>query len=378
MLEFDGPVRYTIVSDAEDRAVVVNVVSVEKLPRFKQFWTYRNDPIIRRVTYAQVDDLLSITTALYSSDVLVRSYEMDSPFRIVLNLRRKVSSPVLAASPDPRENVRVEPVKEPSSFQNAEAVANADSLVPSLVMQGDSVPRPTDDSVLTTDQPADSLAVLDETVAAIPADVLRKSRASDAVIFKSTGYLAANNRPRPALPVKAATSSRSNLPWIGMAAAVTFITMLLFVFFSQRKQKKVPPRKRKLAHRPERQSRTEVKTGLPPAAGRQQLEENFMQVLGRTLGAEPGGEGLIATSLRGQGATQRQRIPGKMPESEASRHVVTPSTQSRAAAPAFMEIASELELPLAPGKLTEEMAKKQLVGRDGVEFMRNIKRLHLN
>jgi hypothetical protein len=46
--------------------------------------------------------------------------------------------------------------------------------------------------------------------------------------------------------------------------------------------------------------------------------------------------------------------------------------------PEFTEIVNELNLIEHSGEISEEAAKKALIGRDGLEFMKSIKRLYLN
>lgn len=380
VIELNQAVKYTIVTDDEDELTIVNFLSVQNVADLGDIWVYKKDPILRQVTYSETAGIFSVTIALRQSDIRVEQYEMTSPFRVVLDFRLNRESLRKTVRPSvPSSGREVLAKAAPKVVQDStDTKAAAATLSP--------VPGPPDIPVSEEPEPgqsfkagADSIAVLEEFVANVPEEVLRHTRPADKIIFKSTGYRAAKMQKRQAKVTRPADLTGTSLLWISGAAFLVFNVMLGVMYFNR------PGRKKQPAPKLGRRQSTGMNRASGPNASsriarssRKNEDEDFMEVLKKALGPSQAESADVSSALMKNARNPSNGNARLTRDQQAARKAAAEFEEQPPQPPDFSEIVSELELPARSGEMTEAAAKEQLMGRDGAEFIRNIKRLHLN
>lgn len=375
VIELNQPVKYTAVTDDEDEVVILNFLSVAKNTDLGLIEVEENDPILQQVTYSQAGGILSVMIALRTADVQVAQYEMNRPFRVVLDFR--LSRPL--ARKIVRRPVKENPIKSEPKVMQAQTKTAQQAPSTSLVSRSEkkdaAIAEP--ESSLTSIEEVDSLVVLDEMVTNIPEAVLRQTRPADKIIFKSTGYRAANNRKRSQKTVRPAGLTGSALFWICAAAFLVFNVLLLVMYVNRPARKKQPgkkmPRRKAMG-----KNQVSPMAAPSPVSHQKAEDEDFMEILHKALGPKRTESMDLSAALKDNARASSQENAGRAEETPVYPRAVARHGDQRSHPPDFRQIASELDLPVRTDGMTEAAAKEQLVGKDGIEFMRNIKRLHLN
>lgn len=340
VIEFDAPVSYDVFRDDSNRAVMVEVLSSGRIAGFGEVELEDEDPILRRVSYGRNANLTSVTVFLKSAGVRIEHYTMTRPFRIVIDIFIRTAQDAAAGQDLPAKPSR-------------KAAAEIEKL---------------NSEQIKTDTESVSATRADSTVlnvANVPEAVLKKTTLQRPTVAAASKIV--NQSP--------AEAHRSNqrLFWLIGGAFVLLDAMLLFLYVNRRRGTKVPP-PQQTRHASQAAPAAQLVQTPPPTVDGQAFAEVLKSALEhdglKAVTAMPP-EGEVVALQDINRAVKIDSLIGSLTE-------VIAQPEAEPTPPDFKEIAQELELVDASGELSEEAARKQLIGRDGMEFMQNIKRLYLN
>lgn len=343
VIEFDAPVSYEVFRDDSNSAVIVEVLSSGRIAGFGEVELEDEDPILRQVSYGRNANLTSITVFLQSAGVRIEHYTMTRPFRIVIDIFTRTARDAAAIHDLPAKSFP-RPVTEKEKLNSERIKTDAEAVSATRA----------DSTVLN--------------VANVPQAVLKKTTLQrPAVAAASKKAQIVNQSP--------AEAHRSNqtLFWLIGGAFVLLDAMLLFLYVNRPRGTKVQPTQR-IRHASQVAPAAPLVQTPPTIVDGQAFAEVLKSALEHdglkpVTAAPPDDEAVAIEDINR--AVKIDSLIGSLTE-------VIAQPAAEPAPPGFKEIAQELALVDASGELTEEAARKQLIGRDGMEFMQNIKRLYLN
>ncbi len=319
VVQFAGAVRYRLTTNPAARTITIKVEGVDHINSLRRVAVAPKDAILDAVRFFKDADRLTITTVLKIDQFKVIDYALHWPFRIVLDIQKR------------------------GGTQTAPAAVGPQSEVPATA----SAPDP--DSSHTLRRLPESARV------SIPEEVLKHTRPP--LILRKAANQAVQKGP-----VNRIKTARGLVFWVIGAAFVLLDAMLLVLYLNRRKAaRRQAAASRNPARNPaSRSGRRKLQVAPPPNP------QEFVHLLKEALARDEAEAGVPAAP-----ALAKVMAP-------VAFAGVNAAEASPPAPPDFKEIALELYPELADDALTEENARQQLIGRDGVDFMKNVKRLYLN
>jgi hypothetical protein len=333
VVEFDKQVNHEVSLDEEDRALLLDLRPVDSASHLMPLRIHPQDRYLDNLDYQVDDSTLKIVATLETPDVQFDSYELDSPFRIIVDIRPLIP-----------------PLKEVS--QKEEQLTTAESIPTRAENQPDSILV----EILRGEVEVTDVAMLDSTGSV--ADTLGFKVGPNFSAF--TLDLGSNLSKQASLARPANRSMADSKMRIFIKVVIGFIIfdiLLAGIYFRR-------PRKSK-------KSRS-VDSNPPTHERAQSIARNreFMDVLATTLRernaiTEPSQPFESAGPL---GVKAAVKIDHMIDSLSTALGGITSLEESDVALDPFMH---ELHNISASSGLTVE----DIIGRDGQEFARNLKRL---
>lgn len=389
VLQFDSPVKYLVVRDSSTSSITIDILSLDASAEYGPVNLDPSDPFIRHIQFSELAGFISITLDLHHWDLRAMQYVLRAPFRIVVDLwpgrRPQTWSPGDSVTPPAALEKTPEiadetPAPNAPSATNTPPVTAVETLVPVVAANDTTLNQPQSDSSAFSEQ------------GVVPESVRRHTQTVDAMIQRAVarGKAAAHAAPAKA-PGPKVRKAKINMFWVIGITFVLLDAMLLVLYIRNRATKKKVKRapKRKARPKPKRKAADPVLAKAPashrPArkqevgkSDRQLSPKDFSQLLSAAIDSN---QLQIGGSLPAANPNELAELEQAVKLDELIGSISGAINDSPAAAPAppqFAEIANDLKLAEPEAELTEQTAREQLIGRDGVEFMRNIKRLYLN
>ncbi|MFQ5649067.1 MAG: hypothetical protein ACE5IY_03915 [bacterium] len=340
VIETSASTPYAVSLDKMDSTLTIAARSIVRVGNFGPVKIGPRDPLLRHIRFWRTSRGLTVAVELKQSQVRLEHRLLFAPYRIVVDIysaRPEHSTPGKKTVLDQ---------KQPGLVSTAgPAPASPDSSTPKLV-DARSLPLARMQKQPGTKRP-DQRAGPDSSKQAVSAETHPPSEPET--------QARQQNR-----------LSRVTIFWLLAGAFLLINTAVLILTIRRRRTKKLQRtniRKRTQRHntsdRPEMPS-PEFLDFLKSAV------ENQSQAAAHTKergDARPMGKTAKLDALIGS-------LSAIIKTSDTDTSVSLP--------PAFKEIAHDLNLATGQGEISEEEARKQLIGRDGVAFMKNIKRLYLS
>lgn len=356
VIELTRPVKYEIIKDTGRKRILVDLHAVDAISPIGAVELEPEDPILQQVRYYKNSRRTTVSVSLLTAEVVVKSYHIDGPFRVILDIymlsnpdtagRQKMSKPVEKAAQTPKPEIE----KQQQS--------------------GETLPAPLENR-------ADS-GLLDSTLFALrkanlPVDaMLNRTRFNDkAVELQAVG--------------SEAGWSPSGLFYVLLALFVIFDLGGFFWYLKRRNARKV------------RATRRRASSGArskAPGSANHRNGKAFVEVLKESLDVAeaPAPDAKNAPEMRN--AKVKAPLNDLAPEQEVElqeinstikidsfiaslSQAVETATIETVTPPDLNDVAHDLDV-LTSANISRELTREQIMGRDGRDFIRNIKRLYMS
>jgi len=385
VLQFDQPVQYRVSPGGDTPSIKLIVDKIHDIRLTGKVIIERDDPILQAIDYRQTGAQLDVSISLKTKSVSIRQQSINWPFRVVIDIYQN--------------NPAAEKV---SDFEN--------TLAQNQIAEHETAASGDTDPLAQTKQFSDSL--LRELLPAIAV-------ASPTVDFSKPIV----DLPKPAVKKSAgekrktvdqlenpAPENESSFRLIWVICIVFLIAdafLLLFYLKKKYERKPAAPKQQKQAVAtpfsvqeqpiektipPQPDSDAQTKFNLPPVG--KPFEQQDKLEDHATFPAEKSPEeflGMLQSAVRKNsqasvmtGLSAMKNDSAALKRAEKLDSLINSLSQATqiekrpaSAPPEFREIVKELYPEAITDELSEEEVRNELIGRDGIEFMRNIKRLHV-
>ena len=359
VIELDRPVKYQVIKDVESRKLLVDLHAVDTIAPFGQVELEENDAFLKRVSYYRTRNVITISIDLLSSDIRVKSYRFEGPFRIIIDIARGQSK---AVSSDAKKSAT-----NPSQNVKADAVGKTVGI-------GSAIHIPQHDK-------SDVNSLLDSTLAILksehlPVDLMLNRRKQQA-------------RPQKMKPSQSPVHEASGaILFYGFFALFLVTDVILFLWFQKRRYVKT-----KLVYKKNRRGglRRQVAGNIIPVNNK-----GFVDVLEEALKDRKMTSSKVGDKTKS--ALQAVKIstlddvlePSQKDElaeinsavkidhfiASLSQVVETAEVQP-VSVPDLSDVAHDLDAISASTHISKELSREQIMGKDGADFVKNIKRLYM-
>lgn len=338
VLQFDADVKFQVIKDIDNGTVMIDVLGVNHTIGLQQVGVHPQDAFLKKINVRQSDQLLSVTIILKVPHLRVDHYYMRWPFRIVVDIYpASISGQNHAPSPagQPQEKIQAQTTLaravggDSSQVSKADSLALAENSADSLALL--TTPRYDSTSVLL----AQSIRPLQKSLNSVKSELQK--------IARKTGK---NQAP--------ATGKRDLV--IALIAGFLLLDAIAFgVYFLRRSRKKRPGRR--------------LSTIEPVPAARMH-NQDFVEVLKATLDKTE-----IEEVRKEPEIIRKEPVETGSPQTfEAWQARMTTPRRNAPVAPDLNDVAKDLGSILDATTNTPQLSKEELIGKDGAEFLENLRR----
>jgi len=338
VVEFSGPVRYQVIPNKINPSVIIDALNVSGIRDLRDVSVDSDDPILRQVRFIRKGNLLSITAYLKSGSFEIKQHTIYRPFRIVLDIFSSQSKSV-AIFEKPKKKISGEKEIVFESITEPPVAAKIDSIVSK-----------------ETQIPAN-----------IPAEVLKHTELQTEADLKPSGN-------KETAKTESASDSKKIFWIIGSVFVLLDIALLALYLNSSKRKKRLAKVENQF-----KQNYQEIESFTERVEENQldQRSQKFVELLKQAMENEDKKE----TAVNEQEVSVAEDLEEAAVDStvlELPETVEETPRTPQPEPPELVEIIKDLYPDIPEEELTEASARAQLIGRDGVEFMKNIKRLYLN
>ncbi len=338
VIQTNFAVPYDVSLEHSRQMLLIHIPAIESIEYYGQVTTDPNDKFIAGVTYLHSGNGLTVSVRLKHANVQVERKTLQRPARVVLDISQSTLPPTPAQSNPVEEMLQ----SETGIYQPWSVFDPNDAEQPAFVYA----------DTLPSQKP---FAFLD--LAPSAENALPVTQDSSAAAEPTT----ARNRTEPA------HTHKSNLVWYFAGALFLALNLMLLLWRRKRRHaatSKTPNNKRRKMPNP-----SSPRAEMP---SREFLE--FLKTAVQTSQQEPSESGRRTDeSQEPEEVVKLRQVMGAL--QAVGKNDSEPAT---ALPPEFKKIAADLNLIAEDDQRTDEEIKQQLIGKDGVEFMKNIKRLYLS
>jgi len=362
VIELDRPVRYQIIEDVANRKVLVDLHYVDDIAGIGEVKLEPGDPFLKQVRYYRTRRFVTVSIDLLTADAKINAYSWGRPFRVILDISRKPDNGSVVTQQSTTQDVTG--IDVPARQPNPD----------------DRLDTPPPEQNLS--EPTEIASLLDSTLQALK----RENLPVDALLHR------AGEKQEPQEDVAGESTSNSEA---GAKLFYAFLALFLIVdgaalmwYLRRHSRPTKQPAKRK---RSTKSRHTASKQGVQ-VDGRE-----FVNILKTTLQERMASRPApVAEFLAQQRPSLRVATPADdLPPEQAAElaeinsaikidsFIESLSEAVETAAnpvmpPRLQEVAQDLDSISASAHISRELSEEQIIGRDGAEFMKNIKRLYMN
>ncbi len=359
VIELDRPVKYQLIKDVEKRKLLVDLHAVDTIAPFGEVELEENDSFLKRVSYYRTHNVITIGIELLSSDIRVKSYRFEGPFRIIIDIAgghtKAASSDAKKAASNLPQKVKAHSVGMSAGIGSAMRTAQHDKN--------------------------DVYSLLDSTLAALKGENLPV----DLMLNRRNQHTRLQKMKPSQSPVHKAPGS---MLFYAFFALFLVTDVILFIWYQKRRYLKA-----KRVHKKNRGGilKRQVAGNMIPANN-----QEFVDVLKETLKDKKTAQSKVAAQT--ESAFQAVKMstlddvlePSQMEElAEISStvkidHFIASLSQAVETAvvqpvppPDLSDVAHDLDTISATTHISKELSREQLMGKDGADFVKNMKRLYM-
>ncbi|MFQ5675129.1 MAG: hypothetical protein ACE5G1_04470 [bacterium] len=338
VLQFDTDVKFQVIKDLENGTVIIDVLGVGPGQGTKPVRVHPEDTFLKRVNIRQSQQLLSVTAILKIPNLRVDHYYMRWPSRIVVDIYRSSLPGQGTASVAAGRQQEKKPLQPPATNSvagDSSQVAGTDSSALVEISADSLAPLTTPEYDSTGILLAQSIRPLEKSLNSVKSElqkIVRKPRKNDT---NSTG--------------------KRDLVIAILAGFLLLDGIVLGVYFLRRVSRTRPQQPDKIEKAPA--------TRRP--------NQPFVEVLKATLN-----EGEIE-EVRKQPeiVTKKEVVEVGGPQTFAAwKAGMTTPRRGAPVAPDLNDVAKDLGTILDATTTTPQLSKEELIGKDGAEFLENLRR----
>ncbi len=359
VIQFDSGVKFQVIKDVENGTVIIDVLGVNAVHNFGEINLDQKDRYLKQISVKRSPNLLSVTTILKLSNLRVDYYYLNRPFRIVLDI---YPSSILSEKTEKSEKT-LQPESQPDEQMLAEAALRVDSL---QSIESDSIESSEVDSLSLSAVADDSLegavfANYDST----------KTLLIESIIPLQTSLMSVKSELQKIAKKRTSKGNQLTSKYTlvsAMVAAFVLIDLILVAVYFTKRSKKSP-----------KSSLQTRKRLVKKQSVSKQTNREFVEVLKSTLELseieEVRKEPEVVQVDNSVPANPRHRLESMIPSFLKS--VNTPKGASPSP-PELAEVARDLGLIVPSSRLEKEVTREELIGKDGLECLKNWQKQSLN
>ncbi|MCH7681360.1 hypothetical protein IID10_18685 [candidate division KSB1 bacterium] len=362
VIQFDSDVKFQVIKDFENGSIIIDVLNVNAVRNFGKVNLDQKELYLKQVSFKRSPNLLSITTILKMSNLRVDHYYLNWPFRIVLDIypssilseKPEISEKTLQSEPQPDEQMLIAAAPQIDSLQS----------VASDSVASDSVESSEVDSLTLSSARIDSLAGeivanYDSTTTLLRESIIPLQSSLKSVKSELQKIAKKRNAEWNQLMSKYTLASL-------LVAAFVLIDLIWVALYFVRRSKK-----RKHAV----QTRESVAKKQPVE---KQTNREFVEILKSTLESNEIEEIRIEPEVIRKNDFFANTQHAFEPRIRSFSEPINARKEASLSPPELAEVARDLGSILPSSRVAKEVTREELIGRDGVEFLKNLQRQSLN
>jgi len=357
VIQFDSDVKFQVIKDFENGSIIIDVLNVNAVRNFGKVNLDQKELYLKQVSFKRSPNLLSITTILKMSNLRVDHYYLNWPFRIVLDIypssilseKPEISEKTLQSEPQPDEQMLIAAAPQIDSLQS---------------VASDSVESSEVDSLTLSSARIDSLAGVivanyDSTTTLLRESIIPLQSSLKSVKSELQKIAKKRNAEWNQLMSKYTLASL-------LVAAFVLIDLIWVALYFVRRSKK-----RKHAV----QTRESVAKKQPVE---KQTNREFVEILKSTLESNEIEEIRIEPEVIRKNDFFANTQRAFEPRIRSFSEPINARKEASLSPPELAEVARDLGSILPSSRVAKEVTREELIGRDGVEFLKNLQRQSLN
>ncbi len=358
VVQFDTDVKFQVIKDVENGTVIIDILGVNAVRNFGEINLDQKDQYLRRVSFKKSPTLLSITAILKRKNLRVDHYYLNRPFRIVLD----VYPSSVVNEPAEKNDSALQPEQKPNGRMSVAMTPEIDSLQST---ESDSVEPSAVDSFALSATAVDSLegafsANYDSTKTLLGESIIPLQASLNSVKSELQRIAGKQSSKQNRLMSKSTLSSAT------VAAFILIDLIWVAVYLTRRSRKRKPTlqTRKKLAK----------KQFVPERTNRE-----FVEVLKSTLESneieEVRKEDEVVRANEPVPANRRDRLESML---RAFSESVNIPQGAPLTPPELSEVARDLGAIAPASPASKKVTRKELMGKDGAEFLKNLQKQSFN